>query len=158
MGYSNILEYRVFSLSVDSDPVIIELNSENSLCSPSGGIIKEFDISAAANQTCRSLLKVMNYYGSGFVFKILDRSDDSELFSWDGGPVGTSTEYNFILDGNGSGQYKAELCLNECVGVEYVRATVKLNLYQSDNQNLSDQSIELSYYHDCDTGIFEAEQ
>ncbi len=152
IGYSNILAYRVLTLSESTSPQIIELDSYVSQCSSSGGTVKTFDISAASNQTVRGKIQVVAYYGSGFVLKIFDNTTGNELnelFNWDGGPIGAETHFDFVLDSSGMGKYRMELCLNECGAAGYYTGAIKMNLLDVDNISEIDQELTLSRYFNC---------
>lgn len=142
-SYSNILRYKLFNGNVGQTPVLELVSSGLSpLCSGGGeGASNLFNITASASQVVRSIVKVTDYFGSGFVLQIKERISGNVLLTWNGGGIGSSTNLNFSLDANGEGKYVVELCMNPCLGTIYTKAAVLITLLDTDNITETDQTL-----------------
>lgn len=149
IGYSEILRLRIIDVSEPSEASLILLDTLGSFCSPSGGIIKTFDISASANQTVRARFRVTNYFGSGFILTCKNRITEAVLFTWIGGPIGTTFEHDFNLSSVGLRELSLELCLNDCINTAYTTASVQMVLLDLDNSTETNENLEISRFFNC---------
>ncbi|WP_179022059.1 hypothetical protein [Winogradskyella forsetii] len=151
-GYSNILKYNLYD-DLITPSLELEIASLTSNCSSqdaeSEGVTNIFDIAAGASQLVKAKLEVTEYFGSGFVFQLLDLGDSSVLSTWTGGPIGTNIVVDIPLDSEGSGQFATKLCLNSCSGTTYTRATVLMTLLDIDNITETNQTLITEKYIIC---------
>lgn len=151
-GYSNVLKYVLFDLSLS--PIVQDLGVTENSCGSSPGEKErgkrlDFNVIGNNNQIVKGMYSIEYNLSYAFIFSIYDRNTDALLLTHDsqisGGAAGYFNVVNLPLNASGQGAFYMQLCMVPTPGTFIgAKTTISLVLMENDDFTLSDQNLSIT--------------